>query len=388
MIRAAAKNHAFAAVVVRARELRRRARGAARRRRHACRCRRASGSRPRRSPTPRATTRRSRAGSPRGRRTSRSLHVRAYEKRRSTCPTARTRTSAPPSTSRSARARHVLSHGAPAPRQGALVQQPARPRRRPRARPRLRRAARLRDRQAQQPLRRRGRQRPARRLRARLRGRPGQRLRRDRRAQPAGRPPRRRRRSSEQFVEVLLAPGFEEDALEALQAKPNVRLLEDEERRGPDPRERDVRQVEGGLLVQDRDRRPSGTRPRGRRHEARTPTEAEWRDLLFAWRGLRAREVQRDRAGPRRRDRRRRRRPDEPGRLGPHRRREGRPTLAGRRAGLRRVLPVPRRPRARARAGVTAIIQPGGSSRDERDHRGGDEHGIAMVLTGRRHFRH
>ena len=87
---------------------------------------------------------------------------------------------------------------------------------------------------------------------------------------------------SQQFVEVLFAPAYEETALEILMRKPNVRILEDTERRdaGAEPR---VTQVDGGLLVQDRDR----IVPEREAMEVvteRAPTEEEWADLLFAWR--------------------------------------------------------------------------------------------------------
>src|SRR5207244_6115487 len=60
-------------------------------------------------------------------------------------------------------------------------------------------------------------------------------------------------RLQEQFVEVLLAPAFDEEGLATLREKPATRILADRERRGGDPGERDYRRVLGGLLVQDRD---------------------------------------------------------------------------------------------------------------------------------------
>ena len=55
------------------------------------------------------------------------------------------------------------------------------------------------------------------------------------------------------FVELVFAPGYDEDALEVLQQKQNVRILEDAERRRPEVTEQDIKRVRGGLLVQDRD---------------------------------------------------------------------------------------------------------------------------------------
>ena len=56
-----------------------------------------------------------------------------------------------------------------------------------------------------------------------------------------------------QFAEVIFAPGYDEDALEVLEQKPNVRLLESQERRRIPVTEHDLKRVRGGILVQDRD---------------------------------------------------------------------------------------------------------------------------------------
>ena len=89
-------------------------------------------------------------------------------------------------------------------------------------------------------------------------------------------------RIAEQFVEVLTAPGYEENALEALRAKPATRILLDRERRRFDPGERDYKRVLGGMLVQDRD---WGIEDRqGMEVVCGTPSESVWGDLLFAWR--------------------------------------------------------------------------------------------------------
>src|SRR5262249_16341978 len=88
---------------------------------------------------------------------------------------------------------------------------------------------------------------------------------------------------TEQFVEVLFAPGYEAGTLETLGAKPDVRLLEDQERRIPLLGEKDIRQVTGGLLVQDRDLVGEG-RDQMDVVTNRAPTEQEWADIEFAWR--------------------------------------------------------------------------------------------------------
>ena len=87
----------------------------------------------------------------------------------------------------------------------------------------------------------------------------------------------------QQFIEVLIAPGYDDDALEVLTQKQNIRILEDQERRLPALGEPEIRQVTGGLLIQDRD---SGRDEREDMEVVtdRRPSEEEWADLLFAWR--------------------------------------------------------------------------------------------------------
>ena len=179
----------------------------------------------------------------------------------------------------------------------------------------------------------------------------------------------------ENFVEVLIAPGFEDGALEVLQQKEAIRILGEEERRQADPGERDVKRVRGGLLIQDRDGDPE---PR-EMMEVVTETAAERgaveRHALRLDRRP-PRPLQRDRDRQGRRDARDRRRADEPGRLGPPRGREvpRRPRRGGRRpAGrlrrrLRRLLPLRRRPRA----GDRGRLQRGDPARRLQTRRRGD----------------
>jgi phosphoribosylaminoimidazolecarboxamide formyltransferase/IMP cyclohydrolase len=77
------------------------------------------------------------------------------------------------------------------------------------------------------------------------------------------------------FVEVVFSPGYDEDALAVLQEKPNVRLMENQERRTVPIAEPDIKRVRGGLLVQDRD---SGLEEREAMEvvTTRKPTEEEW----------------------------------------------------------------------------------------------------------------
>src|SRR5919202_333986 len=84
------------------------------------------------------------------------------------------------------------------------------------------------------------------------------------------------------FVELVFAPGYTEEALEILTQKENIRILEDQERRTEPVAEHDVRRVRGGLLVQDRDE-DLESRDEMRVVTERPPTEREWGELLFGW---------------------------------------------------------------------------------------------------------
>ena len=191
------------------------------------------------------------------------------------------------------------------------------------------------------------------------------------------------------FVEVLCAPGYDDAALAALTVKPNTRILRKSERRRRNPGERDLRRVVGGLLVQDRDAE-SEDRSQMKVVTERAPTEAEWGDLLFAWRV--AKHVKSNaivhRARPR--DGRGRRRPDEPRRLGAAGDREG--PDAGRREAPSPATPSsrsPTAPRPPSREGVTVDhparrLDPRRRGLRRRRRR----RASSMVVTGRRHFRH
>src|SRR5581483_12161717 len=79
-----------------------------------------------------------------------------------------------------------------------------------------------------------------------------------------------------------LAPGYDDDALAALRTKKNLRILRDEERRRETPGESDFKRVLGGILVQDRD--SSVDERDGMEVACGSLSEAQWGDLLFAWR--------------------------------------------------------------------------------------------------------
>jgi phosphoribosylaminoimidazolecarboxamide formyltransferase/IMP cyclohydrolase len=192
---------------------------------------------------------------------------------------------------------------------------------------------------------------------------------------------------SEQFIEVLLAPGYDEDALELLTVRKNVRLLERAERRagGGEP---EVRQVAGGLLVQDRDV-SSEKREDMTVVTKRKPTEDEWEDLLFSWYVCKhvrsnaivlARDLATVGIGAGQMSR------VDSVRLAVEKAASG--AVVGSVLASDAFFPFADGPELAIAAGVVAVIQPGGSIRDEDVITAADEAGIAMVLTGRRHFKH
>ena len=91
---------------------------------------------------------------------------------------------------------------------------------------------------------------------------------------------------AENFIELLFAPGYSHEALDILRTKPNMRIIEDSERRKGMPGERDLRKVMGGVMLQERD---SDFQERGDMEVVteRKPTEDEWGELLFAWKVVR-----------------------------------------------------------------------------------------------------
>ena len=192
------------------------------------------------------------------------------------------------------------------------------------------------------------------------------------------------------FYEIVIAPEYEPEALEALKRKKNLRILVAE--LPPDYGKTpagylDFRRVKGGFLVQGSDSLPedSVTLKTVTRRE---PSKAEIEDLLFAWRAVKhvksnAIVLVKDRtllgmgAG-------------QPSRIVSAqvaREKAGEKTK-GSVLASDAMFPFPDVVESAAAGGVTAIIQPGGSIRDEDSIKASDEHNIAMVFTGVRHFRH
>ena len=192
------------------------------------------------------------------------------------------------------------------------------------------------------------------------------------------------------FSEVLFAPEFNEEALEVLAAKPNIRVLEDNERRRIDIAERDLKRVMGGLLVQDRDM-DLEDRTEMEVATERKPTEAEWGEMLFGWKVCKhvrsnaivlTRELATVGIGAGQMSR------VDSVRIAVEKAREAGSSLEGAALASDAFFPFADGPQAAIEAGVTSIIQPGGSKRDLEVVEAADAAAISMVLTHRRHFKH
>ena len=191
-----------------------------------------------------------------------------------------------------------------------------------------------------------------------------------------------------QFVEVIIAPRVSPGAVEAVAAKKNVRLLVcGDWPQTPAPR-LDLKRVNGGLLVQDAD---LALVKELRVVTRRQPTEAELRDLLFTWRvakfvksnaivygrdqmtiGVGAGQMSRVNSA----------------RIAAIKAEQAGLEVRGAVMASDAFFPFRDGIDQAAAAGVVAVIEPGGSMRDEEVIAAADEHGMAMVFTGMRHFRH
>ena len=197
---------------------------------------------------------------------------------------------------------------------------------------------------------------------------------------------------NKQFVEVIIAPGFSADALARMAKRPNLRVLATGG--AGSHAQIEVRSIDGGLLVQEVDRADEDpaafTVPTKRK-----PTDDEMAELLFAWKvckGVKSNAilVSRDKAGIGMG-------PGQPNRVDSARLACERAEEYCEREGVEpggfacasdAFFPFRDNVDVLAEHGVTCIIQPGGSKRDAESIEACDEHGIAMVFTGTRHFRH
>ncbi len=194
--------------------------------------------------------------------------------------------------------------------------------------------------------------------------------------------------ASQQFAEVIVAPRVEPDAQEVFAKKANVRVLEVP--LSHDVQAHDYKRVGGGLLVQTTDAKAV------RRDELKVvtkkqPSESQWSDLLFAWRvakfvksnaivfcrdgmtlGIGAGQMSRV----------------DSSRLAAMKAQAAKLSLAGSVVASDAFFPFRDGLDVVAEAGAAAVIQPGGSVRDDEVIAAADERGVAMVPTGVRHFRH
>jgi phosphoribosylaminoimidazolecarboxamide formyltransferase/IMP cyclohydrolase len=194
------------------------------------------------------------------------------------------------------------------------------------------------------------------------------------------------RELKETFLECVIAPAYEPDALPILAASKNLRLLVSEIATEA-PGAVELRSVAGGVLVQARDNQTAAAAS-AKVVSKRAPTPEELRDLDFAWRvckhvksnaivfaaggrtvGVGAGQMSRV----------------DSVRIAIS---KARLPVAGSVVASDAFFPFRDGVDEAAKAGTTAIIQPGGSIRDAESIAAADEHGLAMVLTGERHFRH
>ncbi len=191
-----------------------------------------------------------------------------------------------------------------------------------------------------------------------------------------------------QFVEVIIAPKISAEAIEAVSTKKNVRLLECGEWAAEALHRLDFKRVNGGLLVQDADLQLSNEL---KVVTKRAPTEQEMKDLLFSWRvakfvksnaiiygkdnmtiGVGAGQMSRVNSA----------------RIAAFKAEHAGLEVQGSVMASDAFFPFRDGLDNAASVGIRAVIQPGGSMRDEEVIAAADEHDIAMVFTGMRHFRH
>ncbi len=189
------------------------------------------------------------------------------------------------------------------------------------------------------------------------------------------------------FLEVVVAPSFSAEALDILTKKKNIRLLQLEHIGKKDRQASKAKTVLGGLLIQDLDTELL--------NEAdlkivtdRQPTEAEMRDLMFAWKVVKhtksngiaiAKNLCTTGVGP-----------GQVSRIWALENaiRQGGDRIPGSVMASDAFFPFPDCVEAAHKAGITAIIQPGGSVRDQESIDTANRYGIAMLFTGMRHFKH
>ena len=191
---------------------------------------------------------------------------------------------------------------------------------------------------------------------------------------------------SANFVEVLWAPGYSQEAMDILTLKKDIRILTGQLNRDTCG-SFDMKRIFGGLLVQDWDCEVD-QRENMLVVTTRHPTEQEWGDLLFAWRVAKhtksnaiilAKDLMTVGVGAGQMSR------VDSANLAVKR---ARLPLDGCAVASDAFFPFPDALEACADAGATCVIHPGGSKRDDESFALAEERGMAMVITGRRHFKH
>ena len=191
---------------------------------------------------------------------------------------------------------------------------------------------------------------------------------------------------SKLFVEAIAAPGFNEEAMKILSTRKNLRLVVVTSKDGEDGTDYEIKRVSGGLLVQERDNTLSGAETRV--VTARHPTEEEQRNLEFAWRIVKhvksnaivlAKDGRTVGVGAGQMSR------VDSVKISIQ---KAHPTSKGAVMASDAFFPFRDGIDEAARAGVTAVIQPGGSLRDPEVIEAANGHRIAMIFTGLRHFKH
>jgi phosphoribosylaminoimidazolecarboxamide formyltransferase/IMP cyclohydrolase len=191
-----------------------------------------------------------------------------------------------------------------------------------------------------------------------------------------------------QFLEVLIAPAYEDGALAALASKKNVRVLEIPA--GSPAAQQSFKRIDSGLLIQTADLDPVA-RETCKVVSRRQPDEQQWRDMLFAWKvarmvksnaivyaaggrtvGIGAGQMSRV----------------DSARIGRWKAEDAGLPIHGAVMASDAFFPFRDGIDTAGEAGIAAVIQPGGSMRDEEVIAAADDHDMAMVFTGIRHFRH
>ena len=189
------------------------------------------------------------------------------------------------------------------------------------------------------------------------------------------------------FVEIVIAPSFDEDAKALLMGKKNIRLLELEDiLEKQSTYKKDIKKVNGGILVQD----VNADLMKGEYQVAteRIPNKAELEDLLFAWKVVKhsksngivlAKNKKTLSVGP-----------GQTNRIWAVENcvKQSLEEIKGGVMASDAFFPFADCVEAAAKAGITAIVQPGGSMRDQESIDAANKYGIAMIFTGMRHFKH